>query len=304
PKGIFSIFGDFERDVRLKFHPVECESSLVQKYVTENVRVGSGFESESNFLFTPEGYVTIDGEYFYPPTSFCIDRVNVSTILVQLCPVPCNTSAGDFCLRKCCPLGQTVAKGLDDCVTPSKFSKWKPLQNLESSENTFPHVILNSPANHCEESNIAFILNSSAESAASNNPDNYNQFKMLPNGVVLFKTAIGTWEALPNNEFFCIDDVEPDSDNFSPDSILIYCAKMEDSSTTILFAAVYSGVMFLSSLFLLAAATVNFLLWRKQNIHTWTVQAYIVSLFFMYIFLGLSHVTSAFGYNGTYCTLI
>jgi predicted membrane channel-forming protein YqfA (hemolysin III family) len=57
--------------------------------------------------------------------------------------------------------------------------------------------------------------------------------------------------------------------------------------------------MIISCVFLLITVSVYFLLWEKQNVHSWIIQTYTASLFMMYLFLVLLHFANDLGFRQT-----
>lgn len=60
----------------------------------------------------------------------------------------------------------------------------------------------------------------------------------------------------------------------------------------------YVSLMLIGSFFLLLTIVIFLLIWEKHNIHAWTIFAFVCSMFMMFIFLAVSHLTSSSGdYN-------
>ena len=53
----------------------------------------------------------------------------------------------------------------------------------------------------------------------------------------------------------------------------------------------YSVLFVFSCFFLIITLAVYILLWNKQTVHGWTLMSYIVSLFFMYMFFLMTHIS-------------
>ncbi|ODM89681.1 G-protein coupled receptor Mth2 [Orchesella cincta] len=289
----------------LEIHKLPCQSEARTVYLPMQPR-GTGAQK-----LLKNGYLKVLTEY-YPPAEYCISAKNETDLEIKVCPRECK---GDRpCIQKCCSLDKVYSFGINGaqkgCQVP-KGEYFKPIfyddYTTKSSSVLDPHYIEHYPTTFkykCPSNQTTFYL--FPEATEILNPILQYKFNALvyrirKDGKISFKhPRDGKCSIVdPTLQHVCIDGVmnygKHNSSIYINDDtqiVMFVCSlaaaeKVEEKKVV---AILYGSVMLLSSIFLLLTILTYIALWERQSVHGWTIVSHTVSLFFMYIFLGIAHI--------------
>ncbi|CAL8095353.1 unnamed protein product [Orchesella dallaii] len=257
------------------------------------------------------GYLKVLTEY-YPPAEYCINAKNETDLEIKICPQDCK---GDRpCIRKCCSLDKVYSYGRDGtqkgCQVP-KGEYFKPIfyddYITKSSSVPDPHYIERYPTDFkfdCSSNRTTFYLFPEATAILNEKMNsNFNElvYRVRKDGKISFKNPKDGKCSIadPAIDPVCIDGAM----NYGKYNGSVY---INDETQLVMFvcilapsdhvelkkvaAILYGSVMLVSSVFLLLTILTYIALWERQSVHGWTIVSHTVSLFLMYIFLGIAHI--------------
>lgn len=234
------------------------------------------------------------------------------------------------CIQKCCNPDEIYSFTRRACIKSSTGALFHPtfyhhlsskLSSVEQEQSILPHYHIKFPRYFkyfCQENRTQIFPagHHFAEQLSNFTQRKYHsaQFKIRKDGKIMYRKD-GKAIVMPDQDrpiylqeqnkkcftlkptaFYCIDGAAEygNPNPFSNDEgemFLVTCSEYLFEPPKIgPLSFVYGNVMITSSIFSLLTVVVYCILKEKQNIHGWTIASYALSIFFMYIFLGLAHL--------------
>ncbi|XP_035710177.1 uncharacterized protein LOC110853605 isoform X2 [Folsomia candida] len=299
----------------------ECEDAFTTKLFTHEDQDGL------RNWFYPNGYMRV-GKEFYAPDEFCIEGSTADHIKIRTCPPKCGHSRP--CIPKCCTLDKVYSLGMSDgqrgCHPPSgnPTTYFNPplysdaVTKIAPSETKMPHYFLWRKANfmfNCFENKTTLFPLS--DTVANNLSSIFNatfhsiNFKIRYDGAVLYIDLIDKKCRVEKNpkKVLCFDGVQDYGgdvgfQNQEEEYIAVLCTAWNVEHQKGHGNQIVYGVLLLcASIFPLMTSAVYISLWRKQNVHGWTIAATTGSLFLMYVFQGVALVLNGLNVRETIKTI-
>ncbi|CAL8093003.1 unnamed protein product [Orchesella dallaii] len=179
----------------------------------------------------------------------------------------------------------------------------------DNSSSLMPHFILNHPKYFKKKCTDAVVLALPSSDTAAKilstrfpSSDFHSMpFRIRKNGELMHKKLENKCDTIKNQEHICIDGIRGVSTinsglddpfrNTQDEYIIFHCNEDKKDGKLDTYKSFIFGVLLLvTSVFPLITSVVYLLLWKRQNVHGWTICCTSASLFFMYIFQGIAHL--------------
>ncbi|CAG7728308.1 unnamed protein product, partial [Allacma fusca] len=223
----------------------------------------------------------------------------------------CNaTCTGDTpCIRKCCDLNQVwnIARGKRQGCFPARQHLWQPelyktpkIKATEAELNQiFPHYKIVHPKYFCNSSTVPIAIEERDDLGR-----NYWKFRISTEGHAFHRISRYTWhdrddhpdsycfDGAINSRYFTVETNQTEFSGAAVDGVLFECLP-PDIVGSRPQSYLYGVLMVFSCFLLLLTVLVHILLWDRQPNHAWTLTliSYDLSLFCLYLFLTLMHVS-------------
>ncbi|CAL8081523.1 unnamed protein product [Orchesella dallaii] len=264
--------------------------------------------------FTPTGFLLYHGEYFWPK-DYCVQSLtNFGTWLtIKKCKIDCNDDTTP-CISLCCHLHEYVdleaaccqeTLGPEPVYHPVIYEDINRRLSLEETILSAISAASNTTTNISKSVRPHYVTFKYHETCPNGHPphdtffnDNGDsvidtRFHVQSNGKIAYIGLNKKWKFL---ESYCVAGIvnmmsleEAIKGIKDMTGFIKYCMDgMKEPARIIWPHYIYISTYSVASVFLLLTATVYIILWDKQNIHGWTIISFVISQFFLFIFLSVS----------------
>ncbi|OXA56279.1 G-protein coupled receptor Mth2 [Folsomia candida] len=228
----------------------------------------------------------------YKPQKYCIHNITEDDIEFQICQNKRWEKAcgAEPCIRKCCPPNAVFTLEDDGgfkCINSTSI--WEPTIYENEDEDTIISEDMNTTFNPirfisshpkegwCKEFG-PYILDSMEFEGSK------YLIRILSNGNVIVKNhQLQPWRVLSHGSF-CIDGIKRDASNIvdsKNDAIVVDCSPPDVED--MVEEPVYFVFQAIACCFLILTVSVYLILSERQNIHSWTLLSYAISMLCLHL---------------------